>query len=150
MRVTTFNEIVAAAMQREQEASKLYGLAAEKAPDQRSRQILSELALEENEHCSLIAEIREDKTSFPKFSVQKDSSLSTPFLPLVFHEGMTFAEIIIHAIQKEDQSYQFYRELARSDIPAEFVNLVNYLADMEQTHKRKLEEYFSAEVDTII
>lgn len=150
MTVKTFNELISLAIQREQEASKLYNLAAEKAPDQKSKQLLSDLALEENEHCNLFAGIKHDKTSFPSFSVQKGSSLSSCFLPLVFHEGMSFTEIIIYAIQKEEQSCRFYRELARSDILPELASLINYLADIEQTHKRKLEEYFSVEVDTII
>lgn len=150
MRVATFNEVISLAIVREQEASKLYKLAAEKAPDQRSRQLLSELELEENEHCNLFAGIKHDKTSFPSFQVPRGSSLSRCFAPLVFHEGMSFTEIIIYAIQKEDQSSRFYRELASSDVSSELVSLLNYLADIEQTHKRKLEEYFAVEVDTIL
>lgn len=150
MTVATFNELIALAVQREREASKLYELAAQKTSDQRGRELLSELALEENEHCNMFAGIKPDKSSFPSFTVPKDSSLSTCFVPLEYHDGMSFAEIIIYAIQKEDQSYQFYRDLARSNIPPEFVSLINYLAGIELTHKRKLEEYFSAEVDAVI
>jgi len=150
MIVKTFNELINIAIQREEEASKLYKFAAEKAPDQRSQQLLSELALEEYEHRNMFAGIKHDKTSFPSFSVQRGSSLSRCFSPLVFHEGMSFTEIIIYAIQKEDQSCRFYRELASSDISSKLVSLFNYLADIEQAHKRKLEEYFAVEVDTII
>ncbi len=148
--VTTFNEIISIAIQREEEASKLYKLAAEKAPDMRSRQLLTELASEENEHRNFLAGVKHDKTNFPTFTSQKGSSISAVFLPLIFHEGMSFTEIIVYAIQKEDQSCLLYRELAGSDIPPELVKLMNYLADIEQIHKRKLEEYFSVEVDTLL
>lgn len=150
MIVTSFQELMSIAVRHEEEAGKLYQNAAALAPDDRCRQLLAELAAEEFEHGRLLSEIREDDARESAFSLPKTPTVSEFFLPVTLHEGMSFTEVLIYAIKKEENACLFYRELARSAIAPELVPMMNLLAKIEHEHKTKLEEYFQTEVGALI
>lgn len=143
-------EIISFAVKQEELSSALYLQAMEQAPDDKSRKLLSELAGEELEHSHLFAMIQEDGSGLPVFSTLPETMVSEFLVDIPLHEGMTFAEVMIYAIKKEEKSSRFYRELASKAADPQLASLLNKLADIEQTHKARLEEAFIVEVSDAI
>jgi len=150
MTITTIGEIISFAVKQEELASALYRQAMEQAPDSKSRNLLSELAEEELEHSHLFAMIQEDGSGLPVFSTLPDTMVSEFLMDIPLHEGMTFAEVMIYAIKKEEKSSHLYRELASKTVNPQLATLLKNLAIIEQTHKARLEEAFIVEVSNVI
>ena len=150
MAFSSIEELIAFAVRQEENSSEFYRKAMQLAPDKRSGQLLEELAGEELEHCRMLAGIGADGSGLPPFSEPADKLVSEYLSQIPLHDGMSFTEVMIHAIKKEENSCRFYRDLARTSLNPRLADMLNRLAAIEQTHKVRLEEYFLIEVSSVI
>lgn len=150
MTISSIEELIAFAVQQEEESSEFYRQAALRAPDKRSRLVLEDLAGEELEHRRMIARIVADSSGLPSFSVPSGKLVSESLSEIPLHDGMSFTEMMIYAIKKEENACRFYMNLATAAVDPWLTAMMNRLADVEQAHKVRLEEYFLIEVSSTI
>jgi rubrerythrin len=150
MTISSIEELIAFAVRQEEKSSEFYHQAALLAPDKRSRLLLEELAGEELEHRKQIIGIGADGSGLPSFSVPPGKLVSEFLTEIPLHDGMSFTEMMIYAIKKEEHACRLYRKLAAAAPDLRLAAMMNRLADVEQTHKVRLEEYFLIEVSSVI
>lgn len=150
MTISSIEELIAFAVRQEEKASDFYRQAMLRAPDKRSRQLLEELAGEELEHGRLFAGIGADGSGLLAFSAPPGKLVAEFLTEIPLHDGMSFTEMMIYAIKKEENACRLYRTLAKAALEPRLATMMNRLADVEQTHKVRLEEYFLIEVSSVI
>lgn len=140
------SQLISYAVQTKENASYFYREAARHASDDRSKELLEELAGEELVHRDRLAGLDPEKglLNLPKAPV--DRRLSDSFVELSFHPGMSFVEILMFAIKQGEHASRFYLELARGARGTLAALLANF-AEAERHRRICLEEYFHLRVD---
>lgn len=131
------------ALKREIEAHEFYKDVSHRVDNQGVKDLFSELAEQEMQHHDLLEKFKQDPTAVMKFNAPKSNlgvaeatdlpELSTDMKP---------ADAIALAMKKEQQAVEFYRGLAASTDDASMKDALENLANMELTHKQKLENAF--------
>jgi rubrerythrin len=139
----TLDTLLAAAIVRELESNAFYGEVAERSKNPNVKQIFAELAAEELGHRDVLEKVRLDPKALERFAAPKADykvAEATEMPPLSIY--MKPADAIALAMKKEQQSIDFYSGLASSASDAEMRKVFERLADMERSHKVRLETVF--------
>ncbi|MFH1874092.1 MAG: ferritin family protein [Pseudomonadota bacterium] len=136
-------KIFSIAINREIESHEFYKDVAAKAQNPNVKKVFEELASEEMGHMELLEKFKEDPTRLMSFkSAPQDFKVAEatdlPKLTL----DMQPADAIALAMKKEQQAVEFYRDLSKHCSSPETCNIFENLANMELTHKQKLEKVF--------
>ncbi len=135
--------IIKGAIDDEVEAYTYYKTVEEKVKDPALRKLFEELAGEETQHRQLLETfLTKDPAEF-RWKASKDykvaDTLETPKLT----EDLTPKEGIVIAIKKEQLAMDMYNELATLSTDAEQERLFTQLANMEESHKARLEDLYT-------
>ena len=142
MKAEDFKKIISMAIEREVEAYTFYKSVTDKVKDKNLKSIFTELAGEEKKHREFLQDFLAKEGKSMKFEAAPDykvyTTLKTPDLtpdlkPL---EGLTLA------IKKELEAMQMYTRLAAASPDAQQQMLFKGLANMESTHKARLEDIY--------
>lgn len=142
MAIDPVENVIAAAIGREQEAYRFYEDVAKKATDPNVRDIFKKLAKEERDHERLLWQSKGDATMNLKFTAPEDLQLAEVVDMPELNADMKPAEAIQWAMKKEYQSAEFYRRLAKSCSDEAVRSAYENLANMELGHKHILEMLF--------
>lgn len=134
--------ILALAVEREEEAARIYGLMKDQADQPALKSLLEELVKQELRHkeklISLSAEdVFPSGTSVPEAAGMTDALDDEPFRP-----DMTLQELMIFAARKERQAADFYEAMAAGARKPEIRNIFTFLRDQELQHKKILEDEY--------
>ncbi len=135
--------IIMGAIDDEVEAYTYYKAVEEKVKDPALRRLFEDLAGEETQHRQLLETfLTKDPAEF-RWKASKDykvaDTLETPKLT----EDLTPKEGIVIAIKKEQLAMDMYNELATLSTDAEQERLFTQLANMEESHKARLEDLYT-------
>ncbi len=135
--------IIKGAIDDEVEAYTYYKTVEEKVKDPALRKLFEDLAGEETQHRQLLETfLTKNPTEF-RWKASKDykvaDTLETPKLT----EDLTPKEGIVIAIKKEQLAMDMYNELATLSTDAEQERLFTQLANMEESHKARLEDLYT-------
>ncbi len=134
--------LIKRAIDGESEAYKFYKEAAEKAVGPAVKQIFLDLAKEEKGHEESLWKLKGDATQLFKVDPGKDYKVSeSTDLPELSFE-LSPAEAIQLAMKKEQQAMEMYQTLADMATEGDVKSLLTNLANMERSHKIRLEEIF--------
>ncbi|OPY38287.1 MAG: putative trifunctional 2-polyprenylphenol hydroxylase/glutamate synthase subunit beta/ferritin domain-containing protein [Methanoregula sp. PtaU1.Bin051] len=142
MRADEYKKIITLAIDREVEAYTFYKSVADRVKDANLKKLFAELAGEEKKHREFLQDFLAKGEKAMKFEAAMDykvyATLETPQItadlkPL---EGLTLA------IKKELEAMQMYTRLAAASADAQQQMLFRGLANMESTHKARLEDIY--------
>jgi len=134
--------IVERAIANEEAAAAFYRRAAEKVTEPTTRDALEGLMRDEQQHKRLIEEFRSGQRPLPKDTAQGGSLVETFGTP-EFHAEMSPADAFLLAARKEKLAVEFYEKWAGLYPEGTERDLLLRLADMERSHKAKVEAMFS-------
>jgi rubrerythrin len=144
--MTSYNDIIIFAIQREEAAIKAYGEMREAAKTPGMKDLLLELQNEEKNHKKLLQEITEEQIeSFPKEEVI-DLKISDYLTEEPPSEDMNFQDLLILAAKKEQSAVELYTKLREDAESDELKELFDFLIIQEKTHKLKLEKEYEKHV----
>jgi len=143
MKADDAKKIIETAIKKEIEAYTFYHGVADKAKNPVLKELFTELAGEEMKHRELLQGMLTKDISKMKFDPSHDykvgDNLPTPDLKV----GMKPLEGLVVAIKKELEAMQMYTQLAKLASDTETQFLFSQLANMERSHKSRLEDIYT-------
>jgi rubrerythrin len=141
-----FASIIQFAIDREKEAVSFYQELQTKTKFSGKKEFLHSLELMEKAHVEILEHIRRQDISKIEVPLIKTMKISD-YLVLVPVEGeMTYQDIIITAMKREEASYNLYSTLAGNFQDTTICKLFEKLASEEAQHKAKFEEIYDQEI----
>jgi len=148
MEFVTLEEVISFAVDREDDAYRLYKRAAELSTSIASKKMFEELAAEEATHKDVFSKIDAEKAENHKLCKLPESSIAKYLTNVAFQENLTYSEILLYALKTEDNAYQLYKAAAgMTDDPKLQKVLMNF-ADVELGHRRRIEALYEERVMT--
>jgi len=146
METKTFEQVIEFAIQREEEAIKVYGNMIEIAETPGLKTLLAELQGEERNHKKLLQELTEEKAESLKAEDVIDLKISDYLVEESPSADMTFQDLLILAAKKEQMAVDLYSGLAQEAKEEEIKKLFEFLVMQEKSHKLKLEKEYETRV----
>ena len=139
-------DLIAKAVEKEEEANKLYTDAAAKAQHAEVKKLFTELAEQELEHKRILLDMDMDKLE--KIAPQKisDPKLTQIVEPTALSDEFTLQEAVLFAIKREDEAHTFYKEFAELAEDSGLKNVFENLAAMEMGHKTSLKGMYEQNI----
>ncbi|BAI63068.1 conserved hypothetical protein [Methanocella paludicola SANAE] len=144
MKAEEAKKILSLAIDREVEAYTFYRTVADKAKDKAMKSIFDELAGEEKKHREFLQAFLAKEGKGLKFDATKKDYKIVEALPTPpLSPDLKPTEGLIIAIRKELEAMQMYTQLANASSDTEQQFLFQQLANMEKTHKARLEDIYT-------
>jgi rubrerythrin len=143
MKADDAKKIISTAIDREVEAYTFYRSISEKVKDPSLKKLFTELAGEEKKHREFLQAFLAKDVAKLHFAAGKDykvgDSLPTPPLTM----DLKPLDGLVIAIKKELEAMQMYSQLANLSTDTEQQLLFGQLANMERSHKARLEDLYT-------
>ena len=147
MKLTTFDEVIDFAIKREEEAVAFYTELQDLAKFSTQKEILKEFQLMEQGHIKLLIRVKERKSVKQlNPTVPEDLMLSTYLVEAPASGEMTYQDILITAIKREERSTALYKVLLEESSDSELVKVFQQLVAEESKHKNHFEVLYDQEV----
>ena len=139
----TYNEIIAFAIDKEQEAVELYGDLAERAQSPSGKILFKELADMERGHKTKLKKLDMGYFSSQDLKQPEDLKIADYLVDVELTPDATYQDIVLFAAKREKAAFDLYTDLARIyiTIPA-IKKIFDVLAQEEAYHKLKLEREY--------
>ncbi len=139
-------EIIDYAIRKEFEAAKFYRDLQARVKLNSSKKFLKELEDMELQHAEILRNYLEDQSQISLISEPTDLKISDDWDDIEIKDDLTFQEVIIIAMKREEAAMNLYNRLAEniSDSAAKTVFL--RLAQEESKHKYSLETMYDDEI----
>lgn len=135
----TFEKIISFAIEKEDEAAKLYKDLSGRVQKQNAKVMFDELAAEEIEHGEFLKGMTEE--SIPDLPSEKvtDLKISDYLVDMPFKPDMDYQNILIMAMKREESAVKLYNDMATRVQGAKMKDLLRFMAQQEAKHKLRLE-----------
>jgi len=143
MKPEEYTKIISLAIEREVEAYTFYRSVADKAKDAALKKIFSELAGEEKKHREFLQDFLAKGSKTMHFDAKVDYKVGDSLPSPAITPDLKPLEGLVLAIKKELEAMQMYTRLAAASTDSQQQMLFNGLADMERTHKARLEDIYT-------
>lgn len=142
-----FQDIISFAIDREHEAAKFYREMQTKVRHESSRKFFRELEMMELGHAKTLAAFKSENIS-SSFEAPKilDMQISDYMDDIEPHDKMTFQEVLIIAMKREEAAVKLYNNLADHIADEHTKNIFLHLAGEEAKHKNQLETVYDDEI----
>jgi len=141
-----FNEVIDFAIQGEQEAVQFYKDLQSQMKFQAQKEMMKELENMERGHIVVLENIR--KKGFGKIEVQEvtDLHISDYITDVQPSVNMTYQDILILAMKKEEKAQELYSDMAAKFPGTSLGNLFKKLATEEAEHKLQFETLYDEQI----
>lgn len=146
MREKNMDEILAEAIEREQEAHDFYMQLAGRSRRPGMREVFEQFAGEELAHKAKLQRVREGTVALTPRGKVEDLGIAEHLAPLAPQADLDYAQALSLAMQREKASFRLYTQLASQAQEEEVRRLFEGLAQEEARHKLR----FEIEYDEII
>jgi rubrerythrin len=143
MKADDAKKIISTAIDREVEAYTFYRSVADKVKDKALKSLFAELAGEEKKHREFLQGMLTKDVSKMKFDASHDYKVADTLPSPALTMDMKPIEGIVVAIKKELEAMQMYSQLATLATDTETQLLFSQLANMERSHKARLEDIYT-------
>lgn len=133
-----WTEAIKQAIVREEEAASTYYQLAERVDDKAVKEMLIELAKEEENHKRKLEELNLENLQDVSAEII-DLALTDNLLAVPFSPEMSLQDLLIRAIRKEKEAAAFYWQLSQKATSPELKKLFLFLEEQEKSHKLRLE-----------
>lgn len=148
MKFITLEEVIRFAVEREDEAHKLYKYASELSDSPAAKKLFDELAAEEAMHKEVFSKISIEKAANHKLCKIPETSISRYLANVELKPNMTYQEILVFSMKSEDNAYNLYKTAAGMTDDERVQKVLMTFADAELGHRRKLESIYEDKVLT--
>jgi len=140
---TTYNEIIAFAIDKEQEAVELYSDLANRAQSPSGKILFKELADMERGHKTKLEKLDIRYFSSQDLKPPEDLKIADYLVDVELTPDATYQDIVLFAAKREKAAFDLYTDLARiyTTIPV-IKKIFDVLAQEEAYHKLKLEREY--------
>jgi rubrerythrin len=144
MSLSTFEEIVQFAIDKEKNAQSFYRSAAGLSRYPGIPTLFLELAEEEKKHETLLKDLGANVPE-PGGKVP-DLKISDYLVEMTFYPEMKYQEVMMLAMKNEEKSFKFYQTWAEKSTQPDHRKLFTFLAQEEAKHKYRLESIYDQEL----
>ncbi len=142
MKADEYKKIISLAIDREVEAYTFYKTVAGKVKDANLKKLFAELAGEEKKHREFLQDFLAKEGKSLKFEAAKDYKVADTLTSPPITADLKPLDGLTLAIKKELEAMQMYTRLAAASTDAQQQMLFVGLANMESTHKARLEDIY--------
>lgn len=143
---SSYEEIIDFAIQREEEAVQFYSELLELAHFASQKELLHEIKGMEEGHVKILQNLKQKSLHVIKGHPAPPFSPSTYLVEAQPAEDMTYQDILIIGMKREDRSHALYEELQQQTENSELINTFQMLAGEEAKHKRFFEDLYDKHV----
>jgi len=143
-----FDEILDFAIEKEKEAVKFYQDLQNHPVFSGTQEFLKELEKAEEGHIRMIQNIKKKDRSELKIPQVQDLKLSHYLIPQDIEQDMSYENILITAMKREERSIRLYSDLKERSADQTLNRLFTKLIAEEKQHKFKFERLYDDEVLT--
>jgi rubrerythrin len=142
MTITEFNEILDFAIEREKEAVAFYQNLQQEAKFNAHKEMLAELEAMEMGHIVVIESIRQKGVKPEDIQKSPNLKISEYITKELDNEELSYQNILIKAMKREENSFKLYTEMSLKFPDAEISTLFRRLAADEAKHKLHFEKLY--------
>jgi rubrerythrin len=141
--MTEIKELIHFAIKKEKEAYDLYFGFAKKTKNPAAKKLLEELAEEELGHKIALENLSEAENML-NFQIKpvQDLKLSDHLVLYTIDENSDIQAVLIYAMKAEKVAYELYTKMAEAALDDQNISLFQKLAQMELSHKNRLETLY--------
>lgn len=139
-------EILNYAIEKEFEAAKFYNNLQEIVKHNSSKIFLKELEEMELKHAEILKEYLDNKTEISVIAEQENLKISDSFDNVDINDNLSFQQIIIVAMKREENAMNLYKSLADQIEDSNAKNIFLRLSQEEAKHKYSLEKMYDDEI----
>lgn len=147
-RLQTVADIVAFAVDKEQEAADLYRDLAEKSERSSVKNMFQDLSRQEEGHKTRILALKPDQLPAKPVAEVPDLQISNYLSDVSVTPESSYQDILIFAMKREESAVSLYADLAKIATDNATQTLFATLADEERAHKLRLETEYDENVLT--
>ena len=138
----TLDEVLKWAIEREDNAHKVYSSIINKIEDPGAKAMISQLAEEELRHKTALQGL--DRSKLKDVHPQKiqDLKIAEYLKNRTLTEASSLQDVLVFAMKQEKEAHEFYTKLAAVINDPEVKNLLELLAQEELRHKRDVEAFY--------
>jgi rubrerythrin len=140
------NEVIDFAIEREKESALFYRHLQVRVKNESSKKMLNEFEQMEWRHAEILQEL--DLTGIDDYKYEKiaDLKISDYMVDREANDEMSFQEVLVIAMKREEAARRFYLELAESTDKAVLRNTFLRLSEEEAKHKLEIETIYDNEI----
>jgi len=145
MNFNSVDEIIAYALEKEEEAVAFYTEISQNESLQAVKKTFEGFAQEEKKHVKMLQDLGNDKQKIAEYKFEwiPDMKRSDYMVDVTYEKGMHYTEILRLAMKREEKALQLYNELAaKAAERPDFVQVFKILSQEEAKHKNILETIF--------
>ena len=146
MNTEKFNEIINFAIEREKEAVEFYQDLQTKTKFTAQQEMLKELEEMEKGHIRVLTKIKEQGKAKQETEYVQDLQISDYLVASEPSNNLSYQDILIIAMKREEASKTLYSNMATLVQDAELKQLFKRLASEETGHKLKFEKLYDEEI----
>ena len=140
----TIEEIIRYAIERENDAARIYGEASRVADWEGSKSLFEEFEKEEKRHAEILEGLLEDRQLLDSYQYEwiPDLKRSNTMVAVKYEPGMAYPDILLLAMKMEERALKLYNDLrdrAESDAHRKVFKV---LCQEEAKHKLRLETLY--------
>jgi rubrerythrin len=143
MKADDAKKIISTAIDREVEAYTFYRSVSDRAKDPALKKLFDELAGEEKKHREFLQAFLTKDVAKLHFNASKDYKVGDAIPTPNLTADLKPLDGLVIAIKKELEAMQMYTQLANLSTDTEQQLLFGQLANMEKTHKARLEDIYT-------
>ena len=142
----TFEKIISFAIEKEDEAAKLYKDLSGRVQKPNAKVMFDELAAEDVKHGELLKGMIEK--SIPDLPSEKvtDLKISDYLVDVSFKPDMDYQDILIMAMKREESAVKLYSDMASRIQEAKIKDLLKFMSQQEAKHKLRLETEYDSNI----
>ncbi|MCP4116423.1 MAG: ferritin family protein [Desulfobacteraceae bacterium] len=144
MSFKSMDEILAYAIEKEEEAVAFYTELSEKKGFASVKETFKNFADEEKKHVTLLQGLSQDASKVEAYEVKNipDLKISDYMVEIEYSEGMLMPEILRLAMKREEQAVKLYKDLGDKSPTPELQKIFQILVQEESKHKLALETMY--------
>jgi len=143
MKADDVKKIISTAIDREVEAYTFYRSVSDKVTDKALKSLFAELAEEETKHREFLQGFLSKDASKMKFVAGHDYKVGDALPSPKLTTNLKPLDGLVLAIKKELEAMQMYTQFANAAADTETQLLFSQLANMERSHKARLEDIYT-------
>jgi len=143
MKADDVKKIISTAIDREVEAYTFYRSVSDKVRDKALKSLFDELAEEEKKHREFLQGFLSKDASKMKFTAGHDYKVGDALPSPKLTTDLKPLDGLVLAIKKELEAMQMYTQFANAAADTETQLLFSQLANMERSHKARLEDIYT-------
>ena len=142
MEIDKLKETIRFALEKEKEAVDFYKECSRITERAEMKDVFMEMVDEEKKHVRMLENFKPEHVEKIKLKEIPDLKISDYLVDVQFDPSMSYRDLLILAMKREEKSNKLYTELAREDGDPSIVKLFQILAQEELKHKNRIQKEY--------